>query len=219
MAWEPDYITVEEFKDYVKDQAATTTDETFIALDIAAASRAIDACCSNRPNGMGARRQFGQTDDPEARYYTPRWDTESARWVIEIDDTMESVDFVTVEIDQDNDDVYEAEITDFVLRPRDALLNNRPYTQISVGINSAIQPYQWKDSARVTTTWGWNAFPDVVIRATYLQTHRFNKRRVSPFGVKGSPERLTQIPNLYDVDPDIKQMLYSYNMVKLSWTE
>lgn len=218
MAWEPDYITVDQFKDYVKIKQEDTTDDAFIALDIAGASRSIDACCSNRQNGLGAFRQFGKSDTPLTFYYTPRWDADSARWVIETDDLISDAGLV-LEVDQDNDDIYEAAITDYVLRPRDAPSKNRPYTQISIGINSSVQPYEWPDSARVTTNqWGWSAVPDVIVRATYLQAHRFNKRRVSPFGVKGSPQKQTQQNILAEVDADVEQMLRTYNMIKLGWT-
>jgi hypothetical protein len=218
MAWEPDYITTDEFKTYVGIELNDTTDDVYIALDITAASRAVDACCSYRANGLGARRQFGHTDAPESRYYTPRWDIDQARWVIEIDDLM-SVTGLAVTVDLDNDDVYESTITNYTLRPRDALANNRPYTQISVGTNSTVHPYSWTDSAKVAAnTWGWTTVPSVVKRATLIQAHRFNKRRVSPFGVKGSPQKQSQQSISDQLDADIEQMLSTNNLIKLSRT-
>lgn len=216
MAWEPDYVTEDEFKTYVKIATDDESDNTYIALDITAASRAIDRCCSSRPNGLGARRQFGKVASSTARYYTPRWDRDQGRWVIEIDDLAVGTGLV-VEIDQDNDDVYESTVTDYVLRPRDAIANNRPFTQIAVGVGSAVQPIDWPDSARVTTDqWGWSAVPSTIKRACLLQTHRFNKRRVSPFGVKGSPQKGTQQSLMDQVDADVEQMLAPY--IKIGWT-
>lgn len=222
MAWEPDYITATEFKNYVRIELNDTVDDIFIALDITAASRAVDKCCSTRHNGLGARRQFGKVDVPEARYYTPRWDAKQARWVIEIDDVINATGMV-VSVDLDNDDVYEGTITNYVLRPRDAAVNNRPFTQISVGINSNVQPIYWTDSARVTTDqWGWSStnplVTGVVKRATLLQAHRFNKRRTAPFGIAGAAQNNSEVYKMDRVDPDIEQMLYTQNLVKLSWT-
>lgn len=218
MAWEPDYITTVEFKNYVKIEQLDTGDDTFIGLDITAASRAVDKFCSWRPNGMGSRRQFGKVDTTETRYYTPRWDIRQARWVIEIDDVASATGMV-VALDLDNDDVFETTITNYVLRPRDALANKRPFTQIAVGIDSANQPVSWPDSARVSTDqWGWSTVPDVVKRATFLQAHRFNKRRSAPFGVKGSPQRQTSQTVLDELDSDVAQMLESFGFVKIGWT-
>lgn len=218
MAWEPDYCTTAEFKNYVGIESTDNTDDVFIALDITAASRAVDACCSYRANGLGARRQFGKTDAPESRYYTPRWDINQARWVIEIDDLMD-ITGLTVAVDMGNDDTYESVITNYVLRPRDALANNRPYTQISINPNSSVQAYAWRDSAKVTANvWGWSAVPSIVKRATLLQAHRFNKRRVSPFGTKGSPQKQTQQTIVDQVDADIEQMLMTNDLIKLGWT-
>ena len=68
MAWEPDYVELADFKDYLGMDADDTSDDTILGLDISAASRAIDRCCSNRFNGMGARRQFGKLAAPAAFY-------------------------------------------------------------------------------------------------------------------------------------------------------
>jgi hypothetical protein len=214
--WEPDYVTRDQFKNYVRIELQDTVDDQFIDLDITSASRAVDSCCSYRPNGMGAKRQFGQVAAPEARYYTPRWDTDQARWVIEIDDLMDTS--VTIAVDLDRDDVYEGTITDFVLRPRDAVVNKRPYTQISISPNSSVQPFSWPDSARVTALWGWSAVPSVVVRATLIQAHRFNKRRTAPFGVAGSSNNSSEVSMATSVDPDVESMLHTNNLCKLVWT-
>lgn len=215
--WEPNYITVEAFKSYVNIEASDASDDVAIALDIAAASRAIDRCCSSRLNGLGARRQFGQVVAPEARFYTPRWDTEQVRWIIEVDDFMTTVG-LTITLDTSNQDMYSSTITDYVPRPKDALERGRPYTQLSIKTSSTVQPYVWPDSAKVTCRWGWSAFPDVVVRATYLQAHRYNKRRTAPFGVAGAQQNNSEVPTHKAVDPDILEMLATNDLIKLGWT-
>jgi hypothetical protein len=213
--WEPNYLTAVEYKDLAKIPTTDTADDTRIESSIAAASRAVDRCCSNRPNGLGFRRQFGQTETAEARYYTPRWDTNLVRWVIEVDDFMTTEDLV-VAVDTSNSDNHNQLITAYVVRPRDALLNKRPYTQIAISTTSSVQPTWFKDSAKVTNVWGWDAYPATVKDATFLQSHRFFKRMQAPFGVTGSPPKATNAQVLEKVDSDIELMLKNY--VRLGWT-
>jgi hypothetical protein len=218
MAWEPDYLTLEEFKHFARIPADDTNDDAELELAITDASRAVDACVSERPNGMGAFRQFGQVALPEARYFTPRWDTRLVRWVAEIDDLMDATG-ITCYVDLDRDDIHESEITVFVLRPLDSPVKTRPYTQIAVGSRSGIQPTYWPDSMKITARWGWTSVPSAVKEATALQAHRFFKRRVAPFGVTGSPNTSTSNNErrlLAKADPDVERSLRSY--MRLGWT-
>lgn len=219
MAWEPSYVTDNEFKSYIKIELNDTADDTFIALDIAAASRAIDKCCSSARNGLGFRRQFGQVAAPEVRYYTPRWDSDLMQWVIEMDDLMDSTGF-TVEIDTSNLNNYDQTVSSsfYVFRPRSAAALLRPWTQLAILATSSVQPTYYKDSAKLTGRWGWSAVPDVIKRATLIQAHRFNKRRSAPFGVAGSPQRQTETSILDQLDPDVEQMLISNDFIRLGWT-
>lgn len=219
MAWEPNYITNDAFKHYLRINGEDIEDDIELSLAVTAASRAVDSCCSYVHNGLGAFRQFGKTDAPESRYYTPRWDDTLIRWVIEIDDYMGLAEDLTVVVDTTNSDVYNEPITQFVLRPVDAAQRNRPYTQIAVSRNSAVQPTFFKDSAKVTAdVWGWTAFPATVVEATQIQAHRFFKRRTAPFGVTGSTgspsTRESVSPK--EADPDVKMMLSTYQ--RLGWT-
>jgi hypothetical protein len=105
------------------------------------------------------------------------------------------------------------------LRPRNAPRDNRPWTQIAISPASTVQPARFPDSVRATANvWGWTEFPTTVVRATLIQAHRFNKRRVSPFGIKGSPQRGTLQTITEEVDADVAAMLNSNNFVKLGWT-
>lgn len=217
MAWEPDYISPLELKNYIRTTNPNDTiDDTEITSAATGASRAVDKHCSTRPNGMGAFRQFGQVAVPEARYYTARWDMDIIRWVVEIDDLMDTTGLI-ISADLGNDDVYEATISNYVLRPRDALLKNRPYTQIAISTMSSNQPTFFRDGVKVVGRWGWTAFPGAVVLGTKIQGHRFYKRRVTPFGVTGAPAKGTNIQLLDTVDPDVGVILDPY--VKLGWTE
>lgn len=215
MAWEPDYINKDQFKNYrkIKDVG----DDAEIGFAITAGSRAMDRYCSYRSNGMGAFRQFGKTDASESRFYTPRWDHDQIRWVVDIDDVYSSVG-LAVEVDTGNDDTYGEIITNFVLRPRDAPQRNRPYTQIAINTRSTIQPTFFEDSAKVTTDkWGWSAVPTVIVQGTLITSHRIYKRRVSAFGNAGSQQKGTAVKENYDIDPDVAAMIPD-DYIKLGWT-
>lgn len=217
MAWEPDYITLAEFKHYLKiDHPTDTEDDQELPFDITAGARSIDLVCSTRHNGLGAPRQFGKTDTSEARYYTPRWDSCLLAWVIEIDDVYDSTGLV-LEVSSGNSRDYASAITSFVMRPMNALKRQRVYTQILIKNSSSVQPNHFEDSARVTTDkWGWSTPPYTVKRANFIQSHRFKSRRVSAMGKAGSPQKGTQQELLADIDPDVILMLQDY--VKLGRT-
>lgn len=215
MPWEPDYVSAAEFKTFARIPTDDTQDDAAIDLAVTDGSRMVDQCVSIRPNGMGARRQFGTLAAPEARYYTPRWDQELARWVIEIDDLMDITGLV-VKIDTNNDDVYESTVTNYVLRSKNALTRNRPYTQIAISNYSAVQPTTFVDSAQVTAKWGWTVVPTAVKQATMLTSHRIFKRRQAPFGITGAPSSGSEKRVIEKVDPDVAESLRPY--IRLGWT-
>lgn len=211
MTWEPDYVTLDEYKDWAGITETDTVDDIRLARDITAASRAVDAFCSQE-----TRRQFGKVATSESRYYTPRWDVDMAQWVIEIDD-VHSATGLTLAVDPSNDGNHTQAITDFILRPRDALANMRVFTQIAVKAGSSVQPYMWPDSAKVTTDkWGWSTPPVAVVEATFLQTNRYQSRRDSPYGVAGSPAKGNTTSIQAKLDIDFEGLLQNY--VKRGWT-
>lgn len=215
MAWEPDYVTLAEFKDYFNID--DNEDDLRIPFAITAASRAIDSYCSNRRNGVGFRRQFGLATAAENRYYTARWVASRAQWVIEIDDTFSAAP--TVAIDLNRDAVYESSITAIEMLPKNAAANQKPYTAIAVRQTSSIQPSYWPDACRVFDQFGWTTSPTTVKTATLIQSRRFHKRIVAPFGVKGSPQKGTEQSILDKLDSDVEFMLSSNGLIRLGWTE
>lgn len=212
MVWEPNYVTRDQFKNYLKIPLGDTKDDLEIDRALTASSRAVDREVSIRPNGMGSFRQFGQVAAPEARYYTAMWDTKLFRWVVEIDDLM-TIAGLVVAFDNDRDDIYESSTTDYILRPRDALPKNRPYTQIAIGFTGA-QPTFFEDAVRVIGQWGWTTVPVTVELATQIQGHRWFKRRVAPFGGAGSPNKGTAVEETAELDDDVATMLLTYRKLR-----
>lgn len=213
MAWEPDYVTREELKDYVTSHGAgvsDTEDNAWLDLAVTAASRAIDRECSKH-----RFRQFGLLATVETRYFTAQWRDESARWVIEIDDLMTSVGLV-IAIDVDQDDDYEITLgtSDYVLRPRSAASLLRPWTQLAISRSSSAQPMTWPEAVAVTAKWGWTTVPSTIKQATMILGSRFFQRKDSPFGVKGSPDSDSEEKQIFEADPDVCNMLRSYVRLK-----
>lgn len=183
MTWAPDYVTLEELKHYIKsaDYVDDTTDDAEMALYISAASRAVDRCTG---------RQFGAVAAPELRYYPVTYSRYRRRWVAQIDDLQSVVGLALTP-------------TDYVLEPRNALVEGLAYTRLMFDTCPG-------DELGVTAPWGWSAYPNAVKLATNLQAHRFAFRRRAPQGVAGSPEQGSELRLLDRVDPDVAVSLGYY---------
>lgn len=196
MAWAPAYVEVEELRDFLR--ISDTDDDTELAWAIEAASRAID---------QEANRQFGQVDVAEVRYYTARYDRTRCLWIVDIDDLVD-VTGLTVAV-YDPDDVSLGNAT-VVLEPRNAVAKSRAYTSLAVTQSSTYTPTGRRDEMAVTGLWGWPAVPDSIKQATLLQASRVFARRVSPFGIAGSPDVGSELRLLAKVDPDVAVAVKPY---------
>jgi hypothetical protein len=199
MTWAPDYVTKDDLKAYLRIDSGDTVDDAQLPLAVTSSSRAVD---------LTTHRQFGQVAAPEARLYTPRWDSSRCRWVIEIDDLM-TVTGLTLNI-------AAGAITQYQLEPLNAAQRGRPWTRLVISKDSTIKPKGEVGEATMVAKWGWLAVPDTVKEATLIQGSRFNKRRDAPFGVAGSPESGSELRLLAKVDPDVAVMLASYTRRRLS---
>lgn len=191
MAWEPDYITAEELRAFVR--VGDTADDVYLAVAATAASRAIDQHCN---------RQFGLVEVAEERKYTGRADAERGRWVVDIDDLMSTTD-LAIEIDGTALDLYE-------LEPVNAAAKGRPWTRLVVDSDAAVLPAGDRNEVVITGIWGWTAVPTAVKQAAYLQGSRFLSRRDSPYGIAGSPDVGSEMRLLSRVDPDVGVSLRPY---------
>ena len=191
MVWQPDYVTVEELRGFLR--ITDTEDDAELTLAIAAASRAVDTHC---------HRQFGLLTGPEARYYTARWSRELGRWYVDIDDLMTTVGLV-VNADLADDGTYTDLIDELALRPVNAAAKARPWTRIVVHPTSAHHPNGRDAAVEVVARFGWTTVPTEVKEAALLQASRFGARRDSPYGVAGSPELGSEVRLARRVDPDV----------------
>lgn len=200
MAWAPNYCATTDLADYAR--IPDTDDDVQLGLAISAASRSIDRHC---------RRQFGKVAAAEDRYYTPRWSRTLGRWVVPIDDLMDTTG-VVVKLDTAGDGTYATTITSgtYQLRPRNAAVEGRPWTELAFLDTAAATPTGVDSEALVTAPWGWSAFPDTIVQACLLQSSRFFARRGAPFGIAGSPDTGSEMRLLAKVDPDVAVSLEDY---------
>lgn len=194
MAWEPDYCTVAELKRYARIPSDNTDDDVEIALDVTAASRAVDEFC-------GPMRQFG-TVAAQLRTYEARPVRRSGRgyvWRADIDD-LTTVSGLVVEVDGEA-----VTSDDYTLYPLNALAEGRAYEWVDLA--------GYATEVEITAAWGWSAVPTPVKRATMMQGNRFRIRRGSPFGIAGSPEQGSELRLLAKIDPDVSVILRKYRRI------
>lgn len=180
MAWQPDYCSLADLRTFLEIDAGNTADDAMLALDITAASRAIDQHCN---------RQFGQVGAAELRYFPLEW--WGYRWTAVVHDFTGNPS--AVEVDG-------SAVTGAVSWPRNATALSRPYSRLEMP--DGYSPGDVREVA-VTALWGWSSVPVPVALACRLQASRFAARRDSPFGIAGSPDLGSEIRLLAKVDPDV----------------
>jgi hypothetical protein len=195
----PDNVDIDEVRAYVRITDPTdNVDDSVLSLAISAASRLIDNATD---------RQYGLGGDAFARYYTPCYSPTLGRYEAEIDDLMSSTGLV-VKTDLEYDGVYETTITDYVLHPRNAPSDYKPWTKLVFG--QGVTTSYREGSLEVTAVWGWTAVPEAIKTATLIQASRFYKRRDAPFGVAGSPAMGNELRLLAKLDPDVEMLLLPF---------
>lgn len=205
MAWQPDYCTSTELKDYLR--ITDTADDAQIGFAITAASRAIDVYCN---------RQFGQVSAPEARIFTAEWIRDEYLYVVEMDDCM-TVSGMTVMVDTVVPLTFNQAISSYRLYPFNAAQKNKPWTRILVNWDTQIFPaYPILRSGlrlghiQITAQWGWTSVPVPVKQACLLQASRIFSRRESVLGVQGGSEFGTPAMVSRYVEPDVALILKQY---------
>lgn len=204
MVWAPDYVSLEDLREYVRiNPDADALDDDQIQDAATGASRAVDGEC---------QRQFGKTAAPEVRYYVPRWSKTRRGWLVATDDVCTRVG-LTVALDSAADGTFATSLTSYLLRPSNADTLGKPWEGLLFAVPSGVIVRGITDEVRVSAAaggFGWLTVPTTVQLATKLQGSRFLARRDSPFGVAGSPEQGNELRLLSKVDPDVAVMLKDY---------
>jgi hypothetical protein len=192
VVWAPDYITLEELRDWLEVPADDTSDDELLAVDITAASRAIDTATG---------RQFGNTGVAEERTYPAEWRPDAGRWAVLTDDFMTAPTAFTAD---------GVAVAGYRAMPRNAPARGRPYERLELAVGAAVVPGYPDYEVAVTAVWGWTTVPAAVKLATRMQAGRFAARRGSPYGVAGSPELGNELRLLARLDPDVAVLIGGY---------
>lgn len=169
------YATIEQLKAALSGIDDTADDDALNrALNVA--SRQIDRFCG---------RRFWEDAADTTRYYT----AQSSKLLI-LHGQPEDVDLTsltTLKVDPGGDGTYETTwtvTTDYVLEPRNATTNSRPYTQVRVAPASGKTFPAVANGVELTGTFGWSAVPDEVQEACLRQASEvFKTVSEAPFGV------------------------------------
>ena len=204
MPWAPDYVGLDDFREYIRVHVdADDADDGDLLDALAGAHRAVDDDC---------QRQFGKTDTPEVRYYVPRWSKTRRGWLVATDDIPTTVG-LTVHLDTGMDGTFTTQLTSYLLRPSNSDKKGKPWEGLFFAAPAGVTVRGLVDEIRVSAGaggFGWLSVPRTVLLASKMQASRFLSRRDAPFGVAGNPEQGSELRLLAKVDPDVSVMLKNY---------
>lgn len=199
----PDYVTAAQLKFSLG--ISDVVDDDLLAVNITAASRAVDAACG---------RQFGLAASATERAET--WDSRRIEGLpaLEVFDVQTAAGLAVTTVDVDHvDDTTLANGTDFDLWPWNAAADGRPWTHLVLRVDAAAQFPRHSQGVAVTATWGWTTVPKLVQNAVLLQAARWYKRKDAPFGVAETPTGGEGFRLLDRLDPDVALSLASLRRV------
>lgn len=194
MAWAPQYLTVDEAREFLRID--DLDDDAQIVVAIESASRAIDYFCN---------RQFGAVAAAEERTYIARADYSTGYWALDIDDLATTTNLVVT--------VDGTPVTEYDLSPLNAVQTGRVWTTLHFNADSEATPCSGARVA-VEAVWGWPEVPERVKQACLLQVNRLLKRRDSPLGVAGDPTLGSELRLLNRLDPDVTVTLRGLTRVR-----
>jgi hypothetical protein len=186
------YIELEELKSSTELTSTSFADQD-LQNAIVSASRAVD---------FYTGRRFWPDLVDQTRYFTGNGTDR-----VDIDDL---IILTSLSTDPSDDGTYEYAWTtgiDYVLEPRNALLDGYPYTSIRRLLGGNYPWPSYNDSVKVVGKFGWSAPPEAVKVATTMLAARYVKRtREAPFGVAGFDATGATV-RISATDPDVQQLL------------
>lgn len=174
-----------------------TVDDALLNVALDAASAAIDDHCN---------RTFVAAAGVATRTYYPSGGR------VETDDFFTTVGLII----NVGGSVIPAAVPDvssgYELEPPNAVAHGEPYTGFTYA-SYTLSPFRLlgattRARASVTARWGYaETVPAQVRQACILQASRIFARRLSPYGIAGSPEMGSELRVLAKVDPDVAVLL------------
>jgi hypothetical protein len=211
-----DYITQAELKATLT-LSGTSFADADLSEAITAASRIID--------DMTGQRFYADVDASQVRYYSAdpsymridplRYYGSDGATVMKIDPL---ITLTSLQTDPGDDGTFEytwTQGTDFVLEPRNAPADGKPWTSVR---RLTYGTYSWPaftEGVKITGQFGWPVIPANVRAATSIVAARIVKRmREAPWGVIGF-DAIGAVVRMSQYDPDLQRLLRPYTRITL----
>lgn len=192
------YATLAEFKSSIG--ITDTTDDTPLQSCLDAADQLIN-------NYVDTKVGFGQTAS-QTRYYT------ADRFDFVLTDPIVSVSQLATDINGDGTYSQVWTSNDYILAPRNAALDSRPYTEIDTSPFSNADynfPVGYLE-VKVTGVFGWPSVPAAVKQAALIQAGAIWSSRTAPFGVIGSQDLGGVLRMSAALHPEARILLEPYRL-------
>jgi hypothetical protein len=192
------YATLAEFKSSIG--ITDTTDDTPLQSCLDAADQLIN-------NYVDTKVGFGVTSS-QTRYYT------AERYDFVLTDPIVTVTSLATDINGDGTYSQVWSANDYVLAPRNAALDSRPYTEIDTSPFSNADynfPIGYLE-VKVVGTFGWPSVPAAVKQAALIQAGAIWSSRTAPFGVIGSQDLGGVLRMAAALHPEARILLEPYRL-------
>ena len=192
------YATLAEFKSSIG--ITDSTDDTALQSVLDSADQLIN-------NYVDTKVGFGQTSS-QIRYYT------ATRFDFVLTDPIVSVSQLAIDINGDGTYGQVWSANDYILAPRNAALDNRPYTEIDTSPFSNAEynfPVGYLE-IKVTGIFGWPSVPAAVKQAALIQAGAIWSSRTAPFGVIGSQDLGGVLRMSAALHPEARVLLEPYRL-------
>lgn len=177
------------------------------STDDAAIQSCLDAADQLINNYVDTKVGFAVTSS-QTRYYT------ATRYDFVLTDPIVTVTALATDINGTGTYSQTWSATDYVLAPRNASLDSRPYTEIdtspfSTGLLNFPTSYL---GVKVTGTFGWPSVPAAVKQAALIQTGAIFASRTAPFGAVGGESLGGVLRMSAALHPEARALLEAYRL-------
>ena len=192
------YATLAEFKSSIG--VTDSVDDTPLQSCLDAADQLIN-------NYVDTKVGFGVTSS-QTRYYT------AERYDFVLTDPIVTVTSLATDVNGDGAYSQVWSSNDYVLAPRNAALDARPYTEIDTSPFSNADynfPIGYLE-VKVVGTFGWPSVPAAVKQAALIQAGAIWSSRTAPFGVIGSQDLGGVLRMSAALHPEARILLEPYRL-------
>jgi hypothetical protein len=177
------------------------------SADDTALQSCLDAADQLINNYVDTKVGFGQTAS-QTRYYT------ATRFDFVLTDPIVSVSQLATDVNGDGAYSQVWSGSDYILAPRNAALDSRPYTEIDTSPFSNADynfPVGYLE-VKVTGIFGWPSVPAAVKQAALIQCGAIFASRTAPFGAVGSESLGGVIRMSAALHPEARALLEAYRL-------